>query len=248
MKEYLYCLIETRRDKKYEGCGVDGSMPIYTIRYRDIAAVASDVSRDVIRATTEDCILHERAIEGAMKDETVLPFEFGTISPDKDSVIILLKDNYLNIKRSIRNLCDKAEMNIKALWIDMDIIFNEVVSENRDIALYKKEIQKKTPNRTYEDRIKIGQLVSQALYAKKEKERDSIVAELKKETIGHVPGRTTGDKMILNEALLIKKRNQKRFESRLYKLGEKLKGRVDFKYMGPLPPYSFTNLQLKIRK
>lgn len=246
--KYLYCLIETRRDKSFMDSGLVGKYTVYTIRYRDIAAVTSDVGEDVIKATTEDCLLHEKIIEEVMREHAVLPFEFGTVSPSKEAVETLLKDNYSNIKRSIRKLHDKLEMNVRAVWSKMDRIFKEVVSENRDIALYKKEIQKKPPNRSYDDRIKIGQLVAQALNVKKERERDSIMAELKREAAGYVPGRIIGDSMIMNEAFLIRKRNLKRFESKLYRLGDKYNGRIDFKYAGPLPPYSFTDLKLKVRR
>lgn len=245
--KYLYCLIETRRDKRYTGAGVEGSCPIYAVRFRDVAAVVSDISQDVIKATTEDCLLHEMVIEKAMKEQAVLPFEFGTISPSKEAVLDLLKDNYSNIKRSLKNLHDKQEMNVRAVWSNMNEIFREIVSENRDIAFYKKEIEKKTPRKTYDDKIKIGQMVAQALHVKREKERDSIVNELKREAAGCVPGRITGDNMILNEAFLVRRKNLKRFESKLYSLGNKLNGRIGFKYTGPLPPYSFTNLKLKIR-
>lgn len=246
--KYLYCLIEARKDRRFMGSGIVGSYMVYTIRHRDIAAVVSDIKEEVIKATTEDCLLHEKVIEEVMKETTVLPFEFGTVSPGKEAVETLLKGNYSNIKRSIRNLHDKLEINVRAVWTNMGKVFKEIVSENRDIAIYKNEIQKKPVNKTYDDRIKIGQLVAQALNVKKERERDSIMAELKREAARCAPCRIIGDNMIMNEAFLIRERNVKRFESRLFRLGDKLNGRVDFKYMGPLPPYTFTDLKLKIRR
>lgn len=246
--KYLYCLIETNIEKRYLGCGIEGGYPVYTIRYRDIAAVASDMDKDVINATMENCLQHEKVLFEVMNESTVLPFEFGTISPGKENVVNLLKDNYSNIKRSIRYLKDKIEMNVKALWSNMNLIFKEVVSENRDIALYKKEIEKKTANQTYENRIKIGQLVAQALYLKKGKEMDFIVTTLKKEAVGYVSERIVGDNMILNGAFLIRKGKLDKFESNLCRLDKELNGRVNFNYTGPIPPFNFTNLKLKIRE
>lgn len=245
--KYIYCLIETHKDIGYISRGVEGGYPVYTIRYKDIAAITSDIEKDVIKVTTEDCLLHERVLTEVMKDNTVLPFEFGTVSPDKTSVINLLKDNYPKIKKSVRYLRDKLEMNVRAVWVNMNNIFHEIVSENRDIALYKQTIEKKPLNETYEDRIRIGQLVAQALYVKKEKEMDSILTVLRKESVGYAPGRVVGDNMIFNGAFLVKKTHLGRFESVLFKLGDKLEGRVDFKYMGSLPPYNFTDLKLAVR-
>lgn len=248
MSKYLYCLIETHKDIGYLSHGVDGDSPVYTVRFRDIAAVTSDIEKDVIKATAEDCLLHEKVLEEVMKDSTVLPFEFGTVAPDKEAVLGLLKDNYSRIKKVIRDLKNKLEVNVRAVWTNMGKIFQEIVSENRDIALYKEMIAKKSLNETYEDRIKIGQLVAQALYVKKEREMDSIVSELKRESVGYVPGRVVGDNMIMSGAFLVKKANMARFESVLFKLGDKLNSRVDFRYMGPLPPYDFTDLKLTVSK
>lgn len=245
--KYLYCFIETNKDISFVSRGINGSDPVYTIRYRDIAVVSSDVDKDVIKVTEEKCLIHENVLIEAMKNAAVLPFEFGTVSPDKEAVLCLLKDNYAKIKKTARYLKDKQEMNVRAVWLNMKDIFQEIVSENRDIALYKRTIESKSVNETYEDRINIGQLVAQALYVKREKEMDRIVSVLKQQSAGYVPERLIGDNTILNGAFLVRKTNLNRFESVLYKLGEELNGRVDFKYMGPLPPYNFTDLKLTVR-
>ncbi len=162
--KYLYCLIEASRDMQYSSRGVDGSFPVYTIRHRDIAVVTSDIKKDVIKVTAEECLVHEKVLEEVMLATAVLPFEFGTISPGRESVEGLLKDNYSKIKKAVIFLRDKLEINVKAVWSDMNKIFQEIVSKNRHISLYKEEIRKKSPGETYEDRIKIGQLVAEALY------------------------------------------------------------------------------------
>ena len=245
--KYIYCIIETSQDKQYTSSGVCKSQPVYTLRYNNIAAVISDVQNGVIKAAVEECLCHEKVLKEAMEETTVLPFEFGTVSPDEKAIMNLLKDNYLNIKRSITALRDKLEMNVKAVWPDMPGIFKEIVSENRHIALYKKEIEKKPVNQTYQDRIKIGQLVARALYEKKEKEMYSIVTVLKRNCVKYVPQKIAGESMIFNGAFLIRKANLTRFESTLYKLGDKLNSRVNFTYTGPLPAYNFIDLKLKIK-
>lgn len=245
--KYLYCLIETPQDKQYTSHGVSGSYPVYTIMHKDIAAVISDIEKDVIKVSAEECLLHEKVLKEVMAGDTMLPFEFGTVSPSREAVIRLLKDNHLNIKKSINRLRDKVEMNVNAVWANMDKMFQEIVSENRHIALYKKEIQKKSLEKTYQDRIKIGQLVAQVLYVKKEKEMYSIVTALKRNSVEYAAEKIAGDSMIFNGAFLVKKVNLEKFESTLYRLGDKLDGRINFTYSGPLVPYNFTNLKLKIR-
>ena len=245
--KYLYGLIEATQDRKYMSRGVEGSSPVYTVRHKDVGAIISDLSQEIVKATIENCVCHEKVLEEAMREPTVLPFEFGTVSPRSEAVINLIKDNYSNIKKSLNYLRDKIEMGVQARWAKMEKIFQEIVTENRHIALYKKSLEKKTAPETYADRIKIGQLVAQAIYVKKEKEIDVIVTVLKRESVGYMPQRINGDNMILNAAFLVRKTGLKRFESAIYGLNSKLADRIDFTYSGPLPPYNFTNLTLKIR-
>ncbi len=63
----------------------------------------------------------------------------------------------------------------------------------------------------------------------------------------YVPEKIIGDNMIFNGAFLVRKENLKRFETALNRIGQRLNGRIDFRYAAPLPPYNFTDLKLFLR-
>jgi hypothetical protein len=52
-------------------------------------------------------------------------------------------------------------------------------------------------------------------------------------------------KNILNAAFLIEKARESDFRNQVYKLDSQYQGKVNFKYVGPLAPYSFVNLKLE---
>jgi hypothetical protein len=54
-----------------------------------------------------------------------------------------------------------------------------------------------------------------------------------------------GIKNILNASFLIDRSREKEFQDEVYKLDTKYQDRVDFKYIGPLPPYNFVSLNLE---
>ena len=56
----------------------------------------------------------------------------------------------------------KVEMGLKALWYE-GIVFDEILNERDDIRQLRDSLQGKTPEKTYYERIKLGELVEQAV-------------------------------------------------------------------------------------
>ena len=51
--------------------------------------------------------------------------------------------------------------------------------------------------------------------------------------------------MIMNAAFLVDRAREKEFDSCVEELGVHYGDRIEFKYVGPVPPYSFVNIVVK---
>ncbi len=245
---YLYGVIETSKQKMWEAPGVQ-RQEVRAHVFRDIAAVVSPWAADVVRATPENCLAHERVLGNVVKTETVLPFEFGTIAPDFEAMNKLLQRNYLPFRRTLAKLSGAVEVNITALWHDMKVIFEEVVKAYPMIATYKREIISKPYEETYSDRLRIGQIVAEALDTKRRLEAEKLFKVLKNnagQACQDCMGKLVGDNVIFNAAFLVKRGAYSGFERSLMELGSRYDGRVDFKYTDPLPPYHFIDIKIKV--
>jgi hypothetical protein len=245
---YLYGVIEASEEKTWEAPGVQGQ-EVRAIVSRDIAAVASPWTSDVVRAIPENCLAHERVLSELVKTETVLPFEFGTIAPDLEAVNKLLRRNYAQIRRALGKLSGAVEVNVTALWHDMKAIFEEVVEAHPMIATYKREIMSKPYEQTYQDRLRIGQVVGEALESKRHKEGEKLFKVLKNKAgkaCQDCMGKPVGDSVIFIAAFLVKRDAYCGFEQSLLELGSRHDGRVDFRYTDPLPPYHFVDLKIAV--
>src|SRR5918995_911546 len=77
---YVYCIIRSTQPLKFGAIGMDEQWPeVYTINYKDMAAVVSDVPIAPLDSTRENVLAHERVHESVMRDHTVIPMSFGTI-------------------------------------------------------------------------------------------------------------------------------------------------------------------------
>lgn len=246
-KKYLYCLIESPGGEEVflpMQEEMEGTIDLLT--YRDIAAVVSEAPFNPVRITEENCLAHERVLLEVMRHFTVVPFQFGTVSPHANSVKGLLKENYTRIKRALKDLKQKSEFTVNAYWINMKAVFSEILKEHPKIARFKDEIKKRPQEDTYKKRIVIGQMVAEAIDEKKKMLGDKILTPLKRSCPDYLLQGLCGDAMVFHAAFLVSNSQKETFEAGLYELGKAMEGSVDFAYMGPLPPYHFVNLRLEI--
>jgi hypothetical protein len=89
-------------------------------------------------------------------------------------------------------------------------------------------------------------MVATALDEKRKREASGLVRALKQVAVDVSQGATLGDTMVFNAAFLVRKAGFPKFERALQTLGKRQNGRLDFKYAGPLPPYSFTGMVMEV--
>src|SRR5687768_1453706 len=77
---YVYCIIRSNEALKLgQSTIADEVADVYTVNYKDLAAVVSDVPIGALDSTRENVLAHEHVNETVMRDHTVIPMSFGTI-------------------------------------------------------------------------------------------------------------------------------------------------------------------------
>ena len=118
---------------------------VYTINYKDMAAVVSDVPIAPLDSTRENVLAHERVNETVMREHTVIPMSFGTIFKTREDIVELLRSAYDAFADVLNKMQDKLEFGLKVLW-DRDEMVRAIEQEDEDIH-----------------RLKIGDLVAEGL-------------------------------------------------------------------------------------
>ena len=89
--KYVYCIIKTADERDFGPIGIgDGTNRVYTVRYRDLAAVVSDTPIRIYDPTRENVLAHELVNETVMREFTVIPMSFGTIFRTKQDIVELV--------------------------------------------------------------------------------------------------------------------------------------------------------------
>jgi hypothetical protein len=113
-------------EKKAFGTGFEGNT-VYTIPYRDLSAVVSDVPPIEYEPNATNALIHEEVVERVMREQTVLPLGFGNVFVDENRVKWLLNKCYRNFKAYLEKLEGKTEVGVKVNC--MEEISEEKVNE-----------------------------------------------------------------------------------------------------------------------
>ncbi len=245
--KYLYCIIPCQQDRTFDEVGLgneDGV--VHTVCHKGLAVVVSD-SPPVkqYESTRRNMIAHERVQETVMREFTLLPVRFGTVtdsaSPLED-VQKLLSTRFEEFNRLLKDMEGKVELGLKAFWRDEKAVFEEIVAENADIRRLRKSLSGKPPEAIRFEGIPLGRMVKEALDRKRSQEAAKILLPLQPIAQRVRENDTLVDRAIVNAAFLVDRKREQDFDQAIRRLDEKLGNRVAFKYVGPVPPYNFVNI------
>lgn len=244
--KYVYCVIESETPQLFGPLGL-GTEPfeVTTVHFRDLAAVVSDTPREVIDATRENILAHERVNEAVMRSHTVIPMSFGTVFKTREDIVELLRAAYDAFTEVLRRMRDKLEFGLKVLW-DRDQVVREIERDDESVRRLKDEISSQSGS-TYFARMQYGRLVDAALEASAERYVSAIFEELRPVSTASRVNKPIGEKMIMNAAFLVTREQDNAFDAKVKEIGARYET-LTFKYTGPWPPYNFVNIRLKLER
>jgi hypothetical protein len=244
--KYVYCIIRSAEPRRFGAIGLGGEpTQVQTVSFREIAAVISDTPEEVLDATRENVLAHERVNETVMKSFTVIPMSFGTVFKTRDDIVELLRGAYDAFRDVLDKMQDKVEFGLKVLW-DRAVMIREIENDDEDIRRLKNEIAA-VPGSTYFARMQYGRQIEAALQARTDQYASDIFAQLRDVSVAARANKPIGDKMIMNAAFLVSRDKETAFDAKVKEVGA-LYDKLTFRYTGPWPPYNFVNIRLKLER
>ena len=247
--KYIYGIIQSNGKRNFGSIGLgDPKGEVYTVTHQDISAVVSDSPITAYHSMTKDRVAkdlfcHQSVIEKVMKDHTVLPMKFGTLVEEEKEVAQILKMGYEQFKQTLSWINHKIELDVVALW-NRDMIFQEL-AEEKEIKEFKEKIASSPAGPQLSDRINLGRMVETSLKKKNLEHAEGIKCALKEKAEDLCTHDTLDNMMILNCSFLLEAKREKEFDAKLNELDERYQKRINFRCVGPLPPYSFSTVEVK---
>jgi hypothetical protein len=241
LSKYMYCIIRCPESRTFTSAGL-GSGGVSTVHYDDLAVVVSDSPEIEYDSSRRNMMAHTLVIEEVMAEYNALPVRFSTIAPSVEAIQTkLLKRRYNEFLRLLDEMEGRAELSLKAVWAD-NMIFGEVLAQNPSLGVLRDQLANKNPDETYYERIRLGELVEDAVTRKRIEDGDHILTQLKPLAYKTRTNKLISERMVLNTAFLIDRSREAEFDQTIRALDAEMGQRIKFKYVGPVPPYNFVNI------
>jgi len=244
---YIYGIVAEPQLRRFGFPGI-GDAEVYTINHDGIAAIVSDIQLRGIDPTRKNVHTHTVVQDELLKEYTLLPMSFGMITASEDEVRRLLEQNYEGLVGELNRLTGKVEVEVKVFW-DREAVINELQGENQELTKLESKINAALScNEAQRLLIEAGKLVERIVTGWKARYAEQVCAILGQLALDTRLNKLIGIHNILNASFLINRSREVEFQQEVYRLDAEFQGKVNFKYVGPLPPYNFINLKLETLK
>jgi hypothetical protein len=249
MAKYIYSIIQAKAPLRFEILGLN-SAAVYPVKYRDLSAVVSDSSvtnfDNLSKEELMACVaFHQKVNEELLKGHDVVPMAFGMVARSDAEIIDILGRAYIQFKRGFKKIENKAEFAVQTFWDEKEAL-NDLVSNNSEIKRLRREIASSGKIRGMAAKMKLGKLIVETLKACKDHYSKDIEEKVKGCSYDIKRMKLADENMVSNLSLLVDKFREGELDARMQSLGAEYKDKLRFKYIGPMAPGSFVNINLSL--
>jgi hypothetical protein len=240
---YLYGIARAAEETEVQAPGVGADKEgVRRVVHGELAALVSDVEPGPLVAA-RGLRAHWRVLEEAASKATVLPVRFGTVMESEGAVVDrFLAPRHDHLVAQLAGLSGKVQLSVKAFY-DEDRLMRGVLQGSPAVAQLRERVRGRPKAATYYDRIQLGELVAGEVDRARESDSAMVFDRLEPLAVDarrEPPGTPDG---AVNAAFLVDRSRVDEFSEAVARLADEVEGRMRLRYVGPLPPYSFTEEQ-----
>jgi hypothetical protein len=193
----------------------------------------SEAPEGKIRARRADLMCHFDVLSRAFERGTVIPLRFGIVL--EDVVEDFLRPRHDELVRLLRELDGRVELRVTAHYRE-EAILAEIVRENARVARLRGESSQALL-------IELGELVAAEMRARTNHDARAIFDKLRPLALDQEVDEEPIEHQVLRASFLVERKKVPVFDAAMEELASDNARRIDFKYVGPLPPHSFVGLE-----
>lgn len=239
---YVYGVLRAADADAVSVAGVEDS-PVRAVVLEELAALVSDLEGGSIAAARE-VRAHWRVLEEASGDATVLPVRFGTVMESDQAVRDrLLAPNAERLGGLLEELAGRVQLSVKGDYDEQELM-REVVRDTPAIGAMRRRVSKLSDQAGYYERIRLGEAVAAGVSRRREQDTGLALERLSPLAVATRSEEVGGTEAAFKLAFLVERDAVERFSAAVGELTGELGERVHVRYVGPLPPYSFAEMDL----
>ena len=237
---YVYGILPGDAKLTEEAYGV-GDREVRLVRGGEIAALVSDVDLAEPLGTPRDFQAHKELLDSIITGAPVLPLRFGAVLTGEDAVVKeLLDPHHDEFVKALEDLEGQLEYVVKGRYVERAML-QEVLSGNSEAAALREQIRGKDPDATREERMRLGEIISNAVAAMRDEDTGSLLSRLEGHCTASFVRDPTHELNAVHVALLVAEDKADEAEQAVDDLAADWEGWADVRLLGPMAPYDFVS-------
>lgn len=234
---YVYGVVPRAECKALGVTGVDGSA-VELVEHEQFAALTSRIRTDSLRAPRE-LRRHWAVLQQACEATTVVPVRFGTVLDDERAVREdLLDANADHLGELLERLDGCVQVTVKGGYAE-ERLLADLVRSSPALSTLAERVRRTPEAASYYDRIRLGEGIANAVARQQELDGERAFEALVPTAVTGRAEEAPGALDAFNLAFLVKRTALDDFSASVRDLAAELQRRIEVRYVGPLPPYSF---------
>ena len=235
---YVYGILPGDVELTEEITGV-GDREVTLVRDGELAALVSEVELLGPLGTTEDLQAHKEILDAVAAGAPVLPLRFGAVVASEDAVVSeLLEPHRDEFAAALEELDGRTEYVVKGQYVESAVL-EEILSEDSEAAGLREQIRGQEADATREERIRLGEIINNAVAAKRDQDTQQLLSALEDYAVAGVVRDPTDELEAVNVAFLVEEDKADDLDEEVEGLGADWDGRVELRVLGPMAPYDF---------
>jgi hypothetical protein len=210
-----------------------------------LAALVSDLPPDHTPGRPEDLEAHRRVLAHAIEHGTTIPMRFGIVVDGDDRVRQhVLGRHAAELDELLDALDGEVQMSVKAFYAE-DALLRDVLAAHPDLARETAAIGPGTDPLTEQVRAQVGERVAKAVEQRRADVESALVSALSPVAEDVLVEPPSSDRVALSAQLLVRRDRRPVLDAKVRELAAALENELAFRYVGPLPPFSFADVSLQ---
>jgi hypothetical protein len=242
---YVYGILPGDVELSEDVTGVgDPPTPVRVVRSGDLAALVSEVDPAGPLGSPEDLVAHQEMLDASAAEVPVLPLRFGAVLASEEAVATELLDaHHDDFTAALDELDGRAQYVVKGRYAEPAIL-EEILSEDPEAERLRQKIRGRDPDATRDTRIRLGEIINNAISAKREADTQVLGDALAGHCAATVVREPSHERDAVHVALLVDADQEKEMEKAIDGLAQRWAGRVDMRLLGPMAAYDFVGATL----
>ena len=215
--------------------------------YQDLAAVLSVATTAKYRPSRRNVLRHHEVIAARMQQSPVLPLRFGSVAPSLTALQRLLQQQAATLREQLEALRGYAEYALTLSWADEQAAAQQLGQHDPTVQAYRQRAQRQGGQLGYHESIQVGERVAQLLSQAATHQQQDLQRLCQQHAYKVLELESKESQTISRLSLLMEPahypallRDLERFDQHY----EQHYSPLRLSLSDPLPPFSFSDMQL----